>query len=101
MDNSEAKEAEIKGKGHGEKRLEVSVYTTSGSFPGNGHISMSSSDLVSEVLEKAKKALHLTDTASWVATVNGKPVNPAETFEQNHLTGTITIHWGPREGGGG
>lgn len=97
--NKPGEDGHEKDKPH--KKVQVSVYTTSGSFPGQGHIAADESDRVSEVLEKAKKALHLTDTSNWVATVDGRDIDPAKTFGQNGLTGTVVIQWGPREGGGG
>jgi len=83
------------------KRIEVTVYTTSGAFPGQGHKQEKLSDIVGDLLEKAAKALGLADTTNWVATVDGQEIDPLKSFAENGLTETATIHWGPREGGGG
>lgn len=81
--------------------LEVRVLTTSGVFPRHGQATVHPSDLVNEILRKAAHALHLTDTSGWVVTSDGRDINAAATFAQNGLAGTVELHWGPREGGGG
>ncbi|MEY9283586.1 hypothetical protein [Bradyrhizobium yuanmingense] len=83
------------------KTIQASVYTTSGAFPRKGSESVKSDDLVDKILKQAQHALHLTDVTGWEATVDGNVIDPNKTYEQNHLTGTVVIHWGPREGGGG
>lgn len=81
--------------------VDVSVYTTSGSFPPKGQEKVKSTEIVADFLQKAAKALHLTDTAGWVALVDGREINTSRSFADDGLTGSVKIHWGPREGGGG
>lgn len=81
--------------------LEVSVITTSGVFPRHGEQHVQPAETVDDVLRKAAHALHLTDTSGWVVTSDGREINPAVSFAQNGLAGTVELHWGPREGGGG
>lgn len=83
------------------RMIEVAVYTTSGAFPEHGHRMAKGTDLVNEILSKAAKALHLADTSGWVATVDGQEIDTSKSYVENNLAGTVTIHWGPREGGGG
>ena len=56
-------------------------------------------------LEKAGLTLNIKDTADWVAAVtrsSGRTeINPAKTYSENGLSGTVEIEWGPRHGGGG
>ncbi len=81
--------------------LLVSVFTTAGVFPAEGALRVTPETLVSAVLARAAKKLELTDTADWVVTVDGRDINPAATFAQNALSGTVELNWSPREGGGG
>lgn len=101
MENAEASEVQRPGVEPHAGFVLVAVYTTSGAYPREGHKREKATEIVAEFLQKAAHALHLTDTNGWVATVDGRDINPAQTFAENHLTGTVTIHWGPREGGGG
>ena len=86
---------------HGIEKIAVAVFTTSGTFPVQGMLRVKVSTLISDVLDKAAKALHLTDTANWVVTVDGKDVAPNLTFDQAGFHGEVELEWGPREGGGG
>lgn len=79
----------------------VTIFTTAGVFPAEGAVRARPEDLVSEILQRAAKKLHLKDTESWVVMVDGRDVNPALTFAQNGLSGTVELDWSPREGGGG
>ena len=83
------------------EKLHVSVYTTSGPYPKKGTEVVSATDLVAEILKKAKHALKIADTSDWVVLVGGREIDPAKTYHQNGLTGTVTLNWGPRVGGGG
>ena len=95
------KESELKQDDKHPKTVQASVYTTSGAFPRKGSESVKADDLLQKILTQAQHALHLTDVSGWEATVDGKIVDPNKTYEQNNLMGTVVIHWGPREGGGG
>jgi hypothetical protein len=52
-------------------------------------------------LAKAAKALRLTDTTGWIATVDKRIINASVSYEANDLTGCVVVDWGPPEGGGG
>ena len=79
----------------------VAVYTTSGAYPGEGYERVKITETVGEILSKAGSTLKLTDTSKWIATVDGREIDPSKSYDTNNLKGTITIQWGPREGGGG
>jgi hypothetical protein len=85
---------------HPDKVL-VMVVTTAGVFPAEGNKRYPAGTLISSVLEDAARKLHITAAPDWIVTVDGRDVNPAMSFEQQGLSGTIKIEWGPREGGGG
>jgi len=86
---------------HGAGKLLVTVMTMSGIFPAEGALRVNSSELISSVLEKAANKLHLTDTSSWVVSVNEQDISASLTFAQAGLSGTVVLDWLPREGGGG
>lgn len=81
--------------------VEVTVFTTSGTFPEEGALRVTSDTLVSRVLARAAAKLGLTDTTDWIVTVGGRDINPSHSFTQNGLAGRVELEWGPREGGGG
>lgn len=84
-----------------DKKIMVAVYTTSGAFPDDGYDKINAKEIVAKFLEKAAKKLKLTSVEGWIATVDGREIDPHKSFHDNGLTGTVTIQWGPREGGGG
>jgi hypothetical protein len=94
-------ETEQKHEDGHSKTVHVSVYTTSGAYPRKGSESVKGDEVVEKCLKEAQHELHLTDVNGWDATVDGKVIDPHKTYHDNHLTGTIVIHWGPHEGGGG
>jgi hypothetical protein len=94
-------QSQLKGDDKHPKTVQVSVYTTSGAYPRKGSESVKPDDLVEKILKEAQRALHLTDVTGWEATVDGHVIDPHKTYQQNHLAGTVVVHWGPREGGGG
>lgn len=79
----------------------VSVYTTSGSFPRHGTRRVRATRIVNDFLKVAARKLRLTDTTGWIVSADGRDINPALSFAENGLAGTVTLNWGPREGGGG
>lgn len=81
--------------------VEVTVFTTSGTFPEEGALRVPPVTVVKQVLARAAAKLGLTDTTDWVVTVGGRDINPDRSFTQNGLAGTVELEWGPREGGGG
>lgn len=90
-----------KGPEGPKKELEASVITMSGAYPKKGKKKVKTADLVSEFLADAQKHLHLTDTTGWIATVDGREINPTQTFAQNGLHDTAVLQWGPPHSGGG
>lgn len=81
--------------------VEVTVFTTSGTFPEEGALRVPPVSVVKQVLARAAAKLDLTDTTDWVVTVGGRDINPDRSFTQNGLAGRVELEWGPREGGGG
>ena len=83
----------------------VSISTTAGFFPVEGYNRVPVNQKVEIELRKAMDALGIKDTTGWVASVithDGKrPVEPANSYAENSLSGEIEIDWGPSEGGGG
>jgi len=84
-----------------DKHVEVAVVTTSGRYPNTGTDRVPANQPVSVVLKKAAKDLNIVDTTNWVARVSNREIDPAKNYEENDLSGTVTIDYGPREGGGG
>lgn len=84
------------------KKVEVAVLTTSGRWPAApGFEEVPRMQKVQVSLEKAARELHLTSTAGWIATVDGKEINPALSFEENGLGPKVVIDFHPRASGGG
>jgi hypothetical protein len=79
----------------------VEIATTSGFYPEGHAERVAINQPVNELLAKAAKALKLTDTTGWVATVDKRTINPTLSYEANGLKGCVIIDWGPPEGGGG
>lgn len=84
-----------------EKFIAVAISTTSGFFPATGFERLPIHQKVEAQLGKAAKALNLTDTTGWIATVDKRTINPQQNYEENGLHGEVEIDWGPTEGGGG
>lgn len=81
--------------------LFVAVITTAGTFPAEGFDEVPENQPVKVQLQHAAKKLSMTTTDGWIATVDGRELNVAQNYGENSLKGTVEIHWGPREGGGG
>ena len=81
--------------------IEVAVSTTSGQFPDEGFKRTPIHQPVKVILDKAARALGLTETDGWVARVDDLEINPGQSYQYNGLSGQITFDWGPSEGGGG
>lgn len=79
----------------------VTVFTTSGTFPAEGAARIPASTTIAEVLARAARKLGLTDTATWVASVDGRALVVTGSLAENGLKGTVEIEWNPPEGGGG
>lgn len=82
-------------------KILVSVLTTNGVFPMEGVARVDPDTLVSAILARAARKLDLTDTATWIVTFENRDINPNASFAQNGLSGTVTLAWNAREGGGG
>lgn len=83
------------------EHVEVAVHSNAGRFPEHGHNKVSRDQHVLVELERAAKHLGITNLAAWVAKVNGREINPAHSYKENHLEGCFIIDLGPRESGGG
>jgi hypothetical protein len=84
-----------------ETHVEVVVVTTGGSYPVTGTDRVAAHQPVRNQLAKAAKALHIVDTTGWIARVGGTELDVDKSYIDNHLTGTVKLDYGPREGGGG
>jgi len=85
----------------GEQFVEVTVVTTSGSWPVSGTQRTPVHQKVKVDLLKATHDLNITNTEGWIATVAGREVDPEKSYLENGLSGTVVIDFGPRQGGGG
>lgn len=79
----------------------VAIFTTSGFFPDKGFERLPIHQKVEVQLGKTSKALNLTDTSGWIATVDKRTINAQQNYEENGLHREVEIDWGPSEGGGG
>lgn len=80
---------------------EVTVLTTSGSYPATGTDRVSVHQKVRQELEKAARELKITDTAGWVAEVGGRVIDPEKSYVDNNLSGKVRIDYRREHGGGG
>lgn len=85
---------------HPDKVL-IMVVTTAGIFPAEGSKRYPATTAISKVLADAARKLRITATPDWVVQVGGVDFDPGLTLEQAGLSGSVTIEWGAREGGGG
>lgn len=79
----------------------VTVFTTGGTFPAEGAARIPATTIIADVLAHAARKLGLTDTATWVPSVDGRNLTASTSFTDNGLSGTVEIEWNPPEGGGG
>lgn len=86
---------------HHQADVEVAVHSNAGRFPEDGFDSINGNQKVQVELEKAAKALGITNLSAWIAKVGGREINPALSYVQNDLHGQFVIDLGPRESGGG
>ena len=84
-----------------ETHVDVVVVTTSGSYPATGSDRVAAHQPVRNELTKAARELRIVDTTGWVARVGATEIDVDTSYIDNHLTGTVKIDYGPREGGGG
>lgn len=95
------KQHDDQGHGQDDKKLDVAIATTSGFYPESGFVWVPANQKIEVELKKAAKALNLTDTSNWVASVSKRPIDPDKSYAENGISGEVEIDWGPREGGGG
>lgn len=81
--------------------LLVAVLTTAGSYPAESFEELPENQPVKVELERAAKALKLTNTTNWVAKVGGIELDIEQSYAANRLSGKVEINYGPRETGGG
>lgn len=79
----------------------VAVATSAGTFPPEGYDEVPDHQPVKVELQRAAKELGISNTTGWIATVGGHVINVDQSYQQNGLSGTIMILWGPPERGGG
>jgi hypothetical protein len=84
-----------------ERFVEVTVVTTSGTWPSSGAEQVPIHQKVRVQLEKAARYLEITNTDGWIATVGGREIDIEKSYLDNQLSGTVVIDFGPRQGGGG
>lgn len=84
-----------------ENHLEVVVVTTSGSWPSEGFETIPIHQKIRVALVKAAESIKIVSTVDWIAKVNGKIIDTELNYEENDLSGKISIDFGPSEGGGG
>jgi hypothetical protein len=88
-------------KGDKQQKVEIQVATGSGNYPENGYEDYNVHEKLSTVLHHAQVHLKLQDTASWVARVGERVLNPGLSLAENNLFGRVRIVWAPTEPGGG
>lgn len=91
----------VSRKDRHEAKVMVMVVTTAGVFPAEGRKRYPADTPITTALDDAARKLRITAAPDWVVQINGADVNAAQTFAQAGLSGSVTIEWGAREGGGG
>jgi hypothetical protein len=84
-----------------EHHVEVRVVTTAGVFPTAGFEREPANQPVARILERARHALHITDTSNWIAVAGGHRIDPNLSYAASHLGPRVEIDWGPDHGAGG
>jgi hypothetical protein len=98
---TEAEVLKMTNSANDEKFVNVVICTSSGFFPEEGTNRVPENQKIRVQIEKANRALKLTDTTGWIATVDGRQLNIDTSYADYELIGTIEIDWGKPEGGGG
>lgn len=86
---------------HQNREINVRVVSTAGNYPAHGHERVPVVEQIAAILERAADKLTITNPADWVAKIDGKVIDPAQTYEALGLHGEVKIDYGRREGGGG
>jgi hypothetical protein len=81
--------------------VNVQIVTTSGNFPASGFESFHDQQKLGVALNQSAAKLKLHNTSTWVATLNGRTLNPDLSFEANQIPNDSEIFWGPVAPGGG
>ena len=81
--------------------LFVEVITAAGSIPAEGADEVPINQPVKIELKHAAKELGITNTADWIAVVDGRELDIEKDYSANSLSGHVVIKYGPRETGGG
>jgi hypothetical protein len=81
--------------------IDVSVVTTSGTFPEEGFERLPIHQPLKVQLARAAKALKLTDVSDWIARLGTRELDIEKSYASNGLSGKVEIDYGKREGGGG
>lgn len=100
--SEEIEEIEKEEWGEQEKNhVRVAVITTAGSWPKEGFAKIPSAQKIKIFLAIAAKELKIISVDKWVATVDGKEIDPELSYFENKLSEKISIDYGPNAGGGG
>jgi hypothetical protein len=78
------------------KHIEVSVSTPMGTWPTEGFFEVPVDQKVDLQLKHVASSLHIEDTEGWVAVVNGRELDPADSYRKNHLSERVSIYYGPK-----
>ena len=101
MDQALAEPADRADK-HKEHDVAVAVLTPVGIYPNEEDFRREPEiTVIEKVLKDADHKLNITNTSDWVAKVDGRKLDPAKTFKQEHLSGIVEIEYHKHEGGGG
>src|SRR6266700_3171394 len=69
----------------------VAVTTTAGSWPKTGFEKVPLHQKVKIFLKKAADELMIVSTEGWIAKVDNREIQVEESYEQNQLSGEVTI----------
>jgi hypothetical protein len=101
MDQTVA-EKEAESAAHKQHDVAVAVITPVGVYPDEETFRrVNEMTVIAEVLKLAAEKYNITNTADWVAKVDGKKIDPNRTFKKEDLFGIVEIEWHKHEGGGG
>lgn len=95
-------EKEAESTAHTEHDVAVAVITPVGVYPDEDTFRRADEKtVINDVLKLAAEKYKITNTADWVAKVDGEKINPEHTFKKEGLSGIVEIEWHKHEGGGG
>jgi hypothetical protein len=79
------------------EHVEVAIHTPKGTWPTEGFILVPAAQRLGLQLQHAAASLNLTDADSWVATADGRELDPAASYHANGLTKRVFIRYQPPE----